>query len=128
MGTAAAEDLGIFRDGAPTAHAARGLAGDRFAVTGSFEGVVLVGRFVARVARLLFIGLGRFRLGVPVRVEAERERLLSVKRGDVSWANVDAWRKDLHREFEVAAGGDPGCQSGRTMKPPTGSCSRRAIP
>ncbi len=32
---------------------------------------------------------------VPVRVEANRERLLSVKRGEPPWAEVDAWRKKL---------------------------------
>ena len=39
---------------------------------------------------------------VPVRVEARRERLLAVKRGELPWAEVDAWRKELHRDFERA--------------------------
>src|SRR5260221_4469716 len=59
---------------------------------------------------------------VPVRVEANRERLLAVKRGvcnarsarrdrgntwqglgsPMQWAEVDAWRKELHRDFERA--------------------------
>ena len=38
----------------------------------------------------------------PARVEAHREKLLSVKRGEVSWPEVDAWRKEPHREFELA--------------------------
>jgi len=38
----------------------------------------------------------------PVRVEAHRDRLLAVKRGDLPWAEVDAWRKELHRDFERA--------------------------
>ncbi len=38
----------------------------------------------------------------PVRVEAHRDRLLAVKRGEVPWAEVDAWRKELHRDFERA--------------------------
>jgi len=33
-----------------------------------------------------------------------RERLLAVKRGEVTWAEVDAWRKDLHKDFEKALG------------------------
>ena len=37
---------------------------------------------------------------VPVRVEAHRDRLLAVKRGELSWAEVDAWRKELHHDFE----------------------------
>jgi hypothetical protein len=39
---------------------------------------------------------------VPVRVETHRDRLLAVKRGDLPWAEVDAWRKELHRDFERA--------------------------
>ena len=53
--------------------------------------------------RLLMTGAATLREGrVPVRVERERERLLAVKRGEVSWAEVDAWRKELHRDFERA--------------------------
>ena len=39
---------------------------------------------------------------VPVRVETHREKLLAVKRGELPWPEVDAWRKDLHRDFERA--------------------------
>jgi len=53
--------------------------------------------------RLLLTGAATLRTGsVPVRVEAHRGRLLSVKRGEVPWSEVDAWRKDLHRDFEGA--------------------------
>jgi hypothetical protein len=53
--------------------------------------------------RLLISGAATLREGrVPVRVEAHRDRLLAVKRGEGSWADVDAWRKDLHRDFERA--------------------------
>jgi hypothetical protein len=38
----------------------------------------------------------------PVRVEAPREKLLSVKRSEMPWPEVDAWRKELHRDFERA--------------------------
>ncbi|MBI2929928.1 MAG: nucleotidyltransferase domain-containing protein [Verrucomicrobia bacterium] len=37
---------------------------------------------------------------VPVRVEAHRDRLPVVKRGDMPWTEVDAWRKELHRDLE----------------------------
>jgi len=37
-----------------------------------------------------------------VRVEAHRDRLLAVKRGEVSWSDVNDWRKELHRDFEQA--------------------------
>jgi hypothetical protein len=53
--------------------------------------------------RLLLSGAATLREGrVPVRVEGHRERLLSVKRGEVTWAEVDAWRRELHRDFERA--------------------------
>ena len=53
--------------------------------------------------RLLLTGAGTLRTGnVPVRVEAHRDRLLAVKRGEVPWTELDAWRKDLHHDFERA--------------------------
>ncbi|MGD0351056.1 MAG: nucleotidyltransferase domain-containing protein [Verrucomicrobiota bacterium] len=53
--------------------------------------------------RLLLTGAATLRDGsVPVHVEAHRERLLAVKRGEMPWAEVDAWRKELHRDFERA--------------------------
>lgn len=53
--------------------------------------------------RLLLTGAATLREGrVPVRVEAHRDRLLAVKRGEVSWYDVDDWRKELHRDFELA--------------------------
>lgn len=53
--------------------------------------------------RLLITGAAALReRRVPVRVEQHRERLLAVKRGEVSWPEVDAWRQALHRDFERA--------------------------
>ncbi len=53
--------------------------------------------------RLLITGAATLREGrVPVRVEAERERLLAIKRGELKWDEVDAWRKELHKDFERA--------------------------
>lgn len=53
--------------------------------------------------RLLLTGAATLREGsVPVRVEGHRERLLTVKRGEVAWADIDSWRKELHRDFEHA--------------------------
>src|SRR5258706_14120544 len=53
--------------------------------------------------RLLLSGAATLRGGrVPVRVEAHRERLLTVKRGEMPWAEVDSWRKELHHDFERA--------------------------
>jgi predicted nucleotidyltransferase len=53
--------------------------------------------------RLLLTGAATLREGrVPVRVEAQRDRLLAVKRGEIEWPEVDAWRQELHRDFEHA--------------------------
>ena len=53
--------------------------------------------------RLLLTGAATLREGrVPVRVEAHRDRLLAVKRGELTWAELDAWRKELHQDFERA--------------------------
>jgi predicted nucleotidyltransferase len=53
--------------------------------------------------RLLLTGAATLRdVRVPVRVEAHRDRLLAVKRGELPWAEVDTWRKELHLDFEHA--------------------------
>lgn len=53
--------------------------------------------------RLLLTGAATLREArVPVRVEAHRDRLLVVKCGEIPWADVDAWRQELHRDFERA--------------------------
>lgn len=53
--------------------------------------------------RLLLTGAATLREArVPVRVETHRDRLLTVKRGEMPWAEVDAWRKGLHFDFERA--------------------------
>jgi hypothetical protein len=53
--------------------------------------------------RLLLTGAATLREGrVPVRVEAHRDRLLAVKRGEMPWPEVDLWRKELHSNFEHA--------------------------
>jgi hypothetical protein len=46
--------------------------------------------------RLLVTGAATLREArVPVRIEAHRDRLLAVKRGEVPWPEVDVWRKEL---------------------------------
>jgi predicted nucleotidyltransferase len=53
--------------------------------------------------RLLLTGASALRQGhIPVRVENHRDRLLSVKRGEVEWSDVNNWRKELHKDFERA--------------------------
>jgi len=53
--------------------------------------------------RLLMTGAATLREArVPVRVEGHRERLWAIKRAELPWAEVDAWRKELHHDFERA--------------------------
>lgn len=53
--------------------------------------------------RLLLSGITVLREGfVPLSVEAYREQLLSIRRGEVAWESVNAWRLRLHEEFEDA--------------------------
>ncbi len=53
--------------------------------------------------RLLMTGAATLREGrVPVHVGKAREKLLVVKRGELTWPQVDAWRQELHRDFEQA--------------------------
>ncbi len=53
--------------------------------------------------RLLLTGAATLREArVPVRVETHRDRLLAVKSGAMPWTEVNAWRKELHHDFERA--------------------------
>jgi hypothetical protein len=63
-------------------------------------------KHVMHLLRLLHSGITVLREGyVPVRVEAERERLLAVRRGEVPWDEVEAWRLWLHEDFDRAFSG-----------------------
>lgn len=53
--------------------------------------------------RLLITGAATLReKRVPVRLESHRDRLLAIKTGLVPWREVDAWRRELHQDFERA--------------------------
>src|SRR5262249_2176962 len=53
--------------------------------------------------RLLLSGVIALREGViPVQVDEHRERLLAIKRGEMPWNEVNAWRLELHRAFDAA--------------------------
>src|SRR5262245_40644675 len=55
------------------------------------------------LVRLLLAGIAVLREGaVRVHVGAHREALLTVRRGEMPWSEVDAWRRRLHGEFEEA--------------------------
>jgi predicted nucleotidyltransferase len=53
--------------------------------------------------RLLMTGAAALRDGfVTVRVTTARDRLLAVRDGAVPWPEIEAWRQELHRDFERA--------------------------
>lgn len=53
--------------------------------------------------RLLLAGIATLREGVvPVRVGEHRDRLLAIRHEQVPWDEINAWRLDLHREFDEA--------------------------
>jgi len=55
------------------------------------------------LVRLLLEGVGVLREGfLRVRVEEHRARLLAVRRGEMPWDEVNAWRLSLHKEFDAA--------------------------
>jgi len=62
-------------------------------------------KHVMHLIRLLLAGITTLRDGhVPVRVADEhRGRLLAIKRGEVPFEEVEAWRLELHKQFDVAA-------------------------
>lgn len=55
--------------------------------------------------RLLLAGVTALREGyVPIDVGKDREQLLAIRRGEVLWDTVDAWRLQLHQQFDLAFG------------------------
>ncbi|MBA2647149.1 MAG: nucleotidyltransferase domain-containing protein [Pyrinomonadaceae bacterium] len=53
--------------------------------------------------RLLLSGVTTLKEGyVPVRIEEHRERLLAIRHGHAEWDEVNAWRLDLHKQFDQA--------------------------
>lgn len=60
-------------------------------------------KHVMHLIRLLLSGIGVLRDGfVPVKVEAHRDRLLAIRRGEVPWDDVENWRLRLHTDFHAA--------------------------
>ncbi|MDR3613340.1 MAG: nucleotidyltransferase domain-containing protein [Candidatus Obscuribacterales bacterium] len=53
--------------------------------------------------RLLISGVTILEQGfVPVRIDEHRDRLLSIKRGDLQWDEINEWRLKLHKSFDNA--------------------------
>jgi len=55
------------------------------------------------LVRLLLSGTTVLREGfVPLDAQEHRDRLLAIRRGELSWEEIDAWRLELHREMDAA--------------------------
>jgi hypothetical protein len=60
-------------------------------------------KHVMHLIRLLLSGIHVLREGfVPVDVGQHRERLFAIKREEMPWGEVEAWRMELHRTFDRA--------------------------
>src|SRR4051812_12222478 len=60
-------------------------------------------KHVMHLIRLLLAGITSLREGVvPVHVGPHRDRLLSIKRGEVPIDEIERWRIELHKEFDAA--------------------------
>ena len=60
-------------------------------------------KHVMHLIRLLISGISVLRERyVPVRVDAHREQLLAIKKGEVPWDDTEKWRLSLHKEFDQA--------------------------
>ena len=61
-------------------------------------------KHVMHLIRLLISGITALKEGhVPVRVEAYRDDLLAIRRGERKWEDIDQWRLELHKQFDAAA-------------------------
>ncbi len=60
-------------------------------------------KHVMHLIRLLLSGIHVLREGiVPVDVGQHRERLFAIKNEQMPWDDIEAWRKELHMEFDRA--------------------------
>lgn len=60
-------------------------------------------KHVMHLIRLLLSGVEVLKHGfVPLRVDEYRDRLLAIRRGDISWEEVEGWRLALHQELDEA--------------------------
>ncbi len=60
-------------------------------------------KHVMHLIRLLLSGVTILKEGfVPLRVDQYRDRLLAIRRGDVSWEEIERWRLHLHSALDEA--------------------------
>ncbi|HZZ42746.1 MAG TPA: nucleotidyltransferase domain-containing protein, partial [Tepidisphaeraceae bacterium] len=65
-------------------------------------------KHVMHLIRLLLSGITALREAhVPVDVAEHRQTLLSIRRGEINFLEVEQWRLDLHKQFDQAAQSTP---------------------
>jgi uncharacterized protein len=65
-------------------------------------------KHVMHLIRLLLSGITLLSTGtMEVQVLEHRDRLLDIRRGQVPWQEVEAWRLELHRHFDAALASSP---------------------
>ena len=91
-----------FRRLQKSATEARAAAGSE-AAHKDLQPVAIKWKHAMHLVRLLLSGITVLREGfVPLRVEEHRERLLAIRDGREPWEAVDAWRLELHKQFDTA--------------------------
>ncbi|MFB9681947.1 nucleotidyltransferase domain-containing protein [Streptosporangium vulgare] len=98
--TAAGEELLALRDAFVSGRANRTFAGYADAQFRRLDPARPKWKQAMHMIRLLLSGLHLARHGEPlVRMDAHRDRLLAVRRGELSWDEVDRWRSELVARF-----------------------------
>jgi hypothetical protein len=65
-------------------------------------------KHVMHLLRLLLSGITLLETGrLEVRVGADRDRLLAIRRGEIDWNEIEAWRLELHAKFDRALDKSP---------------------
>ncbi|MER5643863.1 nucleotidyltransferase domain-containing protein [Streptosporangium sp. NPDC002524] len=98
--TPAGEDLLAIRDAFVSGRANRAFVGYADAQFRRLDPARPRWKQAMHMIRLLLSGLHLVRHGEPlVRMDAHRDRLLAVRRGELSWDEVDRWRSELVARF-----------------------------
>jgi uncharacterized protein len=65
-------------------------------------------KHVMHLLRLLLAGVQTLQTGVvPVHVGNHRDKLLAIKRGEITFEDCEAWRLKLHQQFDAAVEKSP---------------------
>lgn len=67
------------------------------------KGLEVKPKHAMHLIRLMLSGITILEEGfVPLDVERYRDKMLAIKRGEVSWPEIESWRLELHEKFDRA--------------------------